>query len=223
GINTTDSAFGLLSSNLPNEFVSETEVITGGYNAEYGRATGGLINVATKQGSNEFHGSVFGNFSPDALTASAKTIPSANAIDLQDNPGNVYDFGAEVGGPIIKDKLWFHVGFDPTISNDNLKRFVGYEVDNNGDGVADTDKNGDIIKNNITSQNIATQLKTYFFTAKINGAIDQNNQFQVSAFGNPTNGTSPTTNILGPVDEGMFNRKEGAWDIAGKWTSKLNQ
>src|SRR5690606_14546212 len=45
GINTTDPGFGLLSTNLPNEFIQETEVITGGYNAEYGRSTGGVINV----------------------------------------------------------------------------------------------------------------------------------------------------------------------------------
>src|SRR6202012_4943539 len=42
GINTTDTAFGQQSSNLPNEFISETEIITGGYNAGYGRATGGI-------------------------------------------------------------------------------------------------------------------------------------------------------------------------------------
>ena len=59
GINTTDTAFGGQSTNLPNEFVEETEVIAGGYNAEFGRSTGGVINVVTKQGSNELKGSVF--------------------------------------------------------------------------------------------------------------------------------------------------------------------
>jgi outer membrane receptor protein involved in Fe transport len=222
GINTTDTAFGLLSSNLPNEFVSETEVITGGYNAEYGRATGGIINVATKQGSNEFHGSVWGNYSPDAFTAAAKTINSANAVDFQINPGNIYDFGAEVGGPIIKDKLWFHVGFDPTFTNSNEKRFVSSQVDANNDGNPDTDADGQLIKVPISSQNLPFQNKTYFFTSKINGAIDQNNQFQVSAFGNPSNGTR-SNGLLSAADDATLNRKSGAWDIAGKWTSKLNQ
>ena len=60
GLNTTDTGFGVLSSNLPNEFVQETEVITGGYNAEFGRATGGSSTWSPSQGSNEFHGSVFG-------------------------------------------------------------------------------------------------------------------------------------------------------------------
>src|SRR5215470_6114529 len=74
GINTTDTGFGGLSTNLPNEFISETEVITGGYNAEYGRATGGIVNVVTKQGGNTFHGSVFGYWKPGALVSQAKTI-----------------------------------------------------------------------------------------------------------------------------------------------------
>jgi TonB dependent receptor/Carboxypeptidase regulatory-like domain len=222
GINTTDSAFGLLSSNLPNEFVSETEVITGGYAAEYGRATGGLINVATKQGSNEFHGSVFGNYAPSALVAGAKIVDSANAIDYQTNPGTAYDIGAEVGGPIIKDKLWFHVGFDPSVTNTNTKRFIGYETDDGtGNPVL---SNGQPVKTNITSQNISTQEKTYFFTGKINGAIDQNNQFQISAFGNPENGTSPLNPaLLSPEQDSLLNTKLGAWDVAAKWTSKLNQ
>ena len=59
GVNTTDPGYGLLSTNLPNEFIQETEVITGGYNAEYGRSTGGIINVVSKSGGNELHGSAF--------------------------------------------------------------------------------------------------------------------------------------------------------------------
>ena len=59
-----DPAFGINGTPLTVEFVEEVNVITGGYMPEYGRATGGVINVVTKSGSNEFHGSVFGNISP---------------------------------------------------------------------------------------------------------------------------------------------------------------
>ena len=112
--------FGGLSSNLPNEFIQETEVITGGYNAEFGRATGGIVNVVTKQGSNEFHGSVFGYFQPGALIANAKAIQrEGGSIDSQTDLDYRYDIGAELGGPIIKDKLWFHVGFNPSFAHDD--------------------------------------------------------------------------------------------------------
>ena len=138
GINTTDPAFGLLSTNLPNEFVQETEVISGGYNAEYGRSTGGIVNVITKSGSNEFHGSVFGYWTPGGLVATQKDIPSAaSAIDRQDNLANAFDFGAEIGGPIVKDKLWFHAGINPSFNYNDVTRIVKTQVDENGDGVPD--------------------------------------------------------------------------------------
>ncbi len=228
GINTTDTAFGQLSSNLPNEFVQETEIITGGYNAEYGRATGGIVNVVTKEGSNEFHGSVFGNFSPSALTAAARVIQKeGNSVDAKIDPGNIYDLGAELGGPIIKDKLWFHVGFDPSVSNTNLTRIVQSQVDDNQDGVPDIDPQTGLTKHKeVSSSVIGSQTKTYYFTAKITGAIDQNNQGQISVFGNPRTGTAspdPASSVLtyAPQDD-QYNQTSGAWDATAKWTSKFN-
>src|ERR1043166_4436548 len=62
GVNTTDPAFGGSGANLPFEFVQEVEIKTGAYGAEYGRSTGGIFNVITKSGGNEFHGDLFGYF-----------------------------------------------------------------------------------------------------------------------------------------------------------------
>src|SRR5690606_5550557 len=76
GINTTDVGFGLATLTLPIEFVREIEVISGGYGAEYGRSSGGVINVVTKSGSNEFHGSAFGYFTPGALTGDTRFLPN---------------------------------------------------------------------------------------------------------------------------------------------------
>jgi TonB dependent receptor/Carboxypeptidase regulatory-like domain len=229
GINTTDTAYGQLSSNLPNEFISETEVITGGYNAEYGRATGGIVNVVTKQGSNEFHGSIFGNLNSATFTAPAKVIQAeGGSIDNQVNPGNIWDAGFELGGPIIKDKLWFHVGFDPSVSNVNDVRIVQTQVDKNNDGVPDVDPATGLTKHEEVSRaNIDGSTKTYYFTGKLNGAIDQNNQFQISVFGNPDTAHSPitpTTNqgrVPGLTDDSI-DTTGGAEDVSAKWTSKLN-
>lgn len=228
GINTTDTAYGRLSSNLPNEFISETEVITGGYNAEYGRATGGIVNVVTKSGSNEFHGSVFGNLSPSSFTAAAKTVQAeGGSVDTRTDNGNIWDAGFELGGPIIKDKLWFHVGFDPSVSNIVSTRIVQTQVDKNGDGVPDVDPTTGLTQHEEVSRSTTDgNAKTYYFTAKINGAVDQNNQFQISAFGNPTTGTTPVpTGFTGgptALDNNAVNRDSGAEDVSAKWTSKLN-
>jgi hypothetical protein len=229
GINTTDTAYGQLSSNLPNEFISETEVITGGYNAEYGRATGGIVNVVTKQGSNEFHGSVFANLNPSSFTSSAKVIQAeGGAIDNQLNQGNIWDAGFELGGPIIKDKLWFHVGFDPSVANSNDVRIVQTQVDANQDGKPDIDPTTGLTKHEeVSRSNNDGSTKIYYFTAKINGAIDQNNQFQISAFGNPQNSHNPITpasdqaRVPGLTDDSL-DGTAGAEDVSAKWTSKLN-
>jgi outer membrane receptor protein involved in Fe transport len=223
GINTTDTAFGGISSNLPNEFVQETEVITGGYNAEYGRATGGIINVVTKTGSNEFHGSVFGNFSPGAFVSQAKTVSrDGGSIDRSNGLDYRYDLGAELGGPIIKDKLWFHVGFNPSVVHQTTTRLIQSQVDENQDGIADTDANGFAIHKLVSQSDIPATFNTYFFTAKINGAIDQNNQFQLSVFGNPRNATDVFGIVRNP-SQTRWKYDDGAEDISGKYTSKLNE
>src|SRR5207253_5343378 len=62
GVNTTNVINGFQGKDINTEFVQEVEVKTGGYQAEYGRNTGGVINVVTKSGGNEFHGDVFGYY-----------------------------------------------------------------------------------------------------------------------------------------------------------------
>ena len=227
GINTTDTAYGRLSSNLPNEFISETEVITGGYNAEYGRATGGIVNVVTKQGSNEFHGSVFGNYSPVSLTSAAKVVQTeGGSIDAKVDQGNYWDAGFELGGPIIKDKLWFHVGFDPSVNDSAATRIVQNQVDDNQDGVPDIDPATGLTKHSEVSRSTTNgSTKVYYFTAKVNGAIDQNNQFQISLFGNPQSSTVPLgVSRFGPysLPDNALDTTGGAEDVSAKWTSKLN-
>jgi hypothetical protein len=227
GINTTDTGFGGVSSNLPNEFIAETEIITGGYNAEFGRATGGIVNVVTKSGSNKLRGSVFGYLTPGGLVADAEVIQrEGNAIDSERNLDYAWDLGAEIGGPIIKDKLWFHVGFNPSSEKTTVTRIVNSLVDANQDGVPDVDpETGFTEREKVTSRDLDQQLTTYFFTAKINGAINQNNQFQISAFGNPRSGEAVVSNagLVRNPDFTRFDNKDGAYDVAAKWTSKFNE
>jgi outer membrane receptor protein involved in Fe transport len=226
GINTTDTGFGTLSSNLPNEFISETEVITGGYNAEFGRATGGIVNVVTKQGSNEFRGSVFGYYRPGSLVSDAEVIQrEGSSIDTKTDLNYQYDLGAEVGGPIIKDKLWFHVGFNPSVNSTTTQRLVQRLVDENQDGVPDVDPDtGFTVRDELSARDIPRDRQTYYFTAKINGAIDQNNQFQISAFGNPSSRDDlieHSSIVTRNPAQTRWTVDEGAYDFAGKWTSKL--
>jgi hypothetical protein len=226
GINTTDTGFGSLSTNLPNEFISETEVITGGYNAEFGRATGGIVNVVTKQGSNEYHGSVFGYWRPGAFVSSAKEIRrEGGAIDQATNLDYQWDVGAELGGPIIRDKLWFHFGVNPSYQHETTSRFVEQQIDEDQDGAPDADADGFTVHEPVYTRNIPRKRHTRYFTGKINGAIDQNNQFQVSVFGNPSSRDDlieHSTIFQRNPNQTRWHVDDGAYDVAAKWTSKLN-
>ncbi|HJU55948.1 MAG TPA: TonB-dependent receptor, partial [Pyrinomonadaceae bacterium] len=110
GVNATDPAFGGSGANLPFEFVQEIEIKTGAFGAEYGRATGGIFNVITKSGGNEFRGDAFAYFTTKGFVSEVKNIPLTGAIA---NGFSEIDAGFDLGGPIIKDKLWFFGAFNP--------------------------------------------------------------------------------------------------------------
>ena len=110
GANTTNIEYGLEGKQLNFEFIQEIDVKTGGYEAEYGRATGGIVNVITRSGGNEFHGDAFGYYDNDSLQASTKnvgeTLQGAAVGFTRD------DWGADLGGYILKDRLWFFGAYD---------------------------------------------------------------------------------------------------------------
>ncbi|HWZ97577.1 MAG TPA: carboxypeptidase regulatory-like domain-containing protein [Candidatus Dormibacteraeota bacterium] len=81
------------------EAVKEFQIIASGANAEYGRTAGGVVNVITKSGTNEWHGSAFEYFRTESLTAAA-----SDGTPLSDFLRN--QFGGSVGGPLVKNKLF---------------------------------------------------------------------------------------------------------------------
>jgi len=223
GVVANDPLYSVLGTDLPPEFIAETEVITGGYGAEYRRATGGIVNVITKQGGNAMHGSVFAYFKPGVLTATARTIQSeGGSIDSRTDLDAAYDIGTELGGPIVKDKLWFHVGFNPHITRLTTTRTISQQLDENQDGFADVDPDtGFTIHVPVTSSRIATDGETYYFTSKLTGALDEHHRWQLTAFGNPTRANELFDITRNPNDV-TRRRERGSYDMAGRWTSKLD-
>ena len=109
GVNITTPRLGASSSNLPYNFVRELQVKTGGYEAEFGRATGGIVDVITFSGGNRFGGQVFGFFTDNGLTAE----PRLALQDAREGEFSGYDIGGSLGGPILRDRLWFFAAYDP--------------------------------------------------------------------------------------------------------------
>jgi hypothetical protein len=87
------------------ETIREFRVETNSYSAEYGRTSGGQINVLTKSGSNNVHGSLYEYFRNDHLDA-------AEYFDLQKPKFTRNQYGATVGGPLAKDKSFYFIGFE---------------------------------------------------------------------------------------------------------------
>lgn len=108
GVDVTDMNYGITGTNLPYNFVKEVQLLTGGYEAEYRSALGGLINVVTLSGSNELHGSVFGFYTSNGLTAPKRI----GLLDPTQGGFSNYDFGFSLSGPILIDKLWFNVAYN---------------------------------------------------------------------------------------------------------------
>ncbi|MBX7218733.1 MAG: TonB-dependent receptor [Blastocatellia bacterium] len=104
GADNNDNFSSAIGQNVPLDSVQEFSVVTGGFSAEYGRASGGIINVATKSGSNEFHGTAY-EF--NRISALASNGYDHNATGIPKATFTRNQFGYSIGGPIKKDKLFF--------------------------------------------------------------------------------------------------------------------
>jgi hypothetical protein len=128
GQDTENISGGASQANVPFEFIQEVQVKTSGIEAEHGGALGGVVNVVMKKGSNAYHGSVFGTFESDAMDGGANatlrydptpvSIPTGFDNDSQTYSPKKDHFriaqpGFTVGGPILKDRLWFFLAFAP--------------------------------------------------------------------------------------------------------------
>lgn len=104
GATNSDEFTAVVGQSIPLDAVQEFSVITNNFTAEFGRASGGIVNAITKSGTNEYHGTayLFGRYS---ALASNTFDNNANGIDKPVFTRN--QFGYSVGGPVIKDKLFF--------------------------------------------------------------------------------------------------------------------
>src|SRR6266852_8411981 len=106
GADNINTSTGSQRATPSQEAVSEFRVVNEGFGAEYGRALGGIVNIVTKSGTNELHGSVYDYLQNNATNArSILTLPGFNT--LRQN-----QFGATLGGPIQKDKTCFFINYE---------------------------------------------------------------------------------------------------------------
>ena len=134
GVNTTNVIKGFQGKDINNEFIQEVEVKTGGYQAEYGRNTGGVVNVITKSGGNEFHGGAFDYYNDTGMRADPVNgdpaeydTPAYSGTGATQYLNSVLskdvrqEWGLDLGGFLWKDKVWFFGAYDRVHVNQDLQ------------------------------------------------------------------------------------------------------
>ncbi len=132
GLDTTDPQIGNSSVPIRAEMMEEVQVKSAGYMAEYGGAMGGVVNAVTKSGSNEFHGSVFVDYENNSWNGAQRPEieydlddPTQAGYETYKKDDRVrYDPGFSIGGPILRDRLWFFASYIPGIRS--TERYVDW-------------------------------------------------------------------------------------------------
>ena len=121
GLNVTDFRTGLGGSSVPFEFYDQFQIKTGGYSAEFGRSTGGVLNAITKRGGNDFRYGVVTYYEPESLHGQSPDTmrPDGSYYDLnRENSQSRWTTDLYASGPIIKDRLFFFALYEPQSSSE---------------------------------------------------------------------------------------------------------
>src|SRR5882672_7214485 len=118
GADAVDNSINAIRSTLSQEGIQEFQLILSNYNAEYGRASGGVINIVSKSGSNDFHGDVFSFLRNKAFQArnpfSGQINPVTGTLDPVKQAYTRTQSGFTFGGPLKKDKTFFFGSYEYT-------------------------------------------------------------------------------------------------------------
>ncbi len=181
GVSITDTAFGGLGiysrvygsvgTGINLSFIKEVQIKTGSIQPQYGGATGGVIQIVTKSGGNQYHGAIAGYYQPNALEASRL---NPDNFGLANPFGSLVhnataDVSGEFGGPVPavgKDKLFFFGSIDP--------QELG------------TTQHSPALDGNSAFGNITGRTVSYNYAAKLTFKLNDKSTFEGSVFGDPT-------------------------------------
>jgi hypothetical protein len=132
GIGSYSIVFGSLGTGVPFDFVEQVQVRTGGYEAEFGQATGGVVQAVTKSGGNLFHGSGFFYAAPEAFRGDFRqtVLPNATRGEEAVNTTKTRfsDVGFTASGPIVRDRLFFFGALDRQWNSTTLIAPLGFPL-----------------------------------------------------------------------------------------------
>jgi carboxypeptidase family protein len=199
GLNTTGVELGTQGKTLNFDFVQEVEVKTGGLNAEYGRMTGGAVNVVTKSGGNEFHGDTFGFYEHSVESTAASSLPQT-ATTTTTTPRTA-DYGIDLGGFLLKDKLWFFGAYDRVQRRDEATVIRTLTAPG-------SPSVGSVVPLDRTSN---------LFAAKVTLKATQNHTLIFSTFGDPNSREGNVFVVSGPPSTWQGTLDQGGTDSVGRY------
>jgi len=201
GVNITDGGFGgigvysrlygPLATGINLSFVKEVQVKTGGFEAQYGKSTGGIVQIVTKSGGENFHGSIGAYAAPQGLEATRLQPDDFNAgstDQLFNLQGKVlhqanYEADVEVGGhvPRLKNHLFFFGSFNPSL-NTYYTRLAQFR------NPSDLGTGGTAGPTQTSLFNQPVDTTVYNYAGKLTFKANDRHQFESSVFGDPTYG-----------------------------------
>jgi len=205
GIGTFSRVYGALGTGINTSFVKEVQVKSGGFEPQYGQSVGGIVNIITQSGGNALHGALYGFARPNAFegTRRQRDVSSVNKVG-QILAQESYDGGIDIGGPIIRDKVFFFGSFNPTVRRDVVlpPETVGLF--------------------NLVGQHVQ-RYRTLNYAGKIDWNIATNHTFAFSVFGDPTKTNLSSFNTLNINNTTAFSRLDyGSNNLSarynGVWT-----
>jgi hypothetical protein len=216
GLNVTGLEYGNLENgassiaggtNIPLEFVTQIDVNSGGYQAEFGGAMGGVINTVLRSGTNEWHGSAWLTWDPYWMATDPKVVlPLNNALGAIRKPDFDDSIGVEAGGPLIKDKLFLWVGFAPRITNSHVFRLTyAQEEDPSNPGQAKLDASGRPVLKELQDwrARIDETHRTYYYAATVDWIPRAEHKLTFNVLGSPSFNTEVRQGLNGAGNIGQ--------------------
>ncbi|HEV8335792.1 MAG TPA: TonB-dependent receptor [Candidatus Polarisedimenticolia bacterium] len=197
GIGAYNIVYGSLGTGVTGDFLDEVQVKTGGFEAEFGQALGGVLNAIVKSGTNEFRGGVAFNSTFHELEGSRERVRTLlGSVNTREE--DIYDFAFSYGGPFVKDKLFWFVAINPVETKtrfdvQSISFPVGCPPSNTpADCTIDITTNPDIAGQEAFP---ASQLglqervrRSYNYAGKLTWFVAANHRFDLSFFGDPSRG-----------------------------------
>ncbi len=218
GVNITDSSFGGLGvftrrqgsigSGVNLTFIKEVNVKTAGFEPQYGQATGGVVQMVTKSGSNAFHGEIGAYAAPRGLEGQYLQTDAVRTNKVgYFKHRSAYDIDGEFGGyvPGMKEHLFFFGSFNPSWN----QQFVASPQ---GSGLAGM------------FPSLLLGARTLNYSGKLTWKINDRHQIESSVFGDPTwTNTSEQNYVLNtPNDTAMSNWKYGTRNLVARYNGTLS-